>query len=304
MTHPQLSDATLHALLAGAVVAAKKAGAVMMECVAKRRSGSIALGASQVETKSCNVDFVTEYDKRCDELIIATLTEVSAAAGLAGASEAKLLTEETLPDVAVGDEPTWVVDPIDGTTSFMHGSFDCCVSIGLTVNKRPVVGVVWCPLLNELFTAVRGRGAFFNGEPIPVQRPRVARFEDAIVGFHLPARRNPVTVETSLAIVRELLVERNCHAVRCYGSAALDMCGVAIGRLDCYFELGINAWDICAGLIIAEESGCFCGGINDGVVETVRCGKMGVVCAVTAVLGRAAQELSLRQGLTPERYLA
>src|SRR3989338_3010825 len=118
-----LSDQTLSKCLQAAVAEAQQAGSTVSEAITKKRAGSIDL---QTDTKSSSVDFVTKYDKRCDEVIMASLTEASTKIFGGNNNSFGFLTEETCPDATVEDIPTWIVDPIDGTTSFMHGSFDCC----------------------------------------------------------------------------------------------------------------------------------------------------------------------------------
>lgn len=302
-------EINLQLCLQAAVAAAQQAGCIMMDCITKKRSGILDL---QTDTKSSSVDFVTKYDKMCDEVIMQSLKEASEKIFVEKNIPYGFLTEETLPDAPVEDYPTWVVDPIDGTTSFMHGHSDCCVSIALAINKQPVVGVVWIPTFRELFTAVRGGGAFFNGMPIPTNRPESSKtkhLKDSLVGYHFPAKRNEVTIKTSLGIVEELLVKHNVHSVRCHGSAAIDCCSVALGRMDVYIELGISAWDIAAGMVILQESGCVAGSLlskNDESdkedLKEIRVGKLGIVAAVTRELCIEAQKVSFDHGLYPEKY--
>ncbi|CAD2221601.1 Inositol monophosphatase family, putative [Angomonas deanei] len=129
-----------------AIRAAGVATGIVNRSIDERQSATV-----ETLSKSNSVDLVTQYDKQCEEEVIAILKS--------GTSYA-ILSEETNSQVELTDAPTWVVDPIDGTTSFVHGYFDCCVSIALVVNKEPILGVISAPRLNEVFTAIKGRGGF------------------------------------------------------------------------------------------------------------------------------------------------
>lgn len=305
------SKKQLAIILAGAVAAAQQAGHLMMENITQRRNGLIAAdGGLKADTKSSPADFVTHIDQECDKLIIAHLTQVAK-------YDAKLpkfgfLTEETLPDAPVSDdEPFFCTDPVDGTTSFIHMMPDFCVSIAFCVRREPVVGVVYAPMLRELFTAIKGQGAFLNGVPIRRRGVAPTKISDALCCYHLPATRTATRVETSLGIIRDLL-HAGAHSVRCNGSAALELAGLAVGRLDAYAELGINSWDVAAGILIAREAGCVSFDITDDdatsaaaptVLSRVRNGQMGIVAASTRQLGEAVHKIVIKNGLTPTRYL-
>jgi fructose-1,6-bisphosphatase/inositol monophosphatase family enzyme len=237
-----LTDVELENALQLALEAASIAAKLIDECIDRRFAGE---AGPSVETKSSSVDMVTEYDKKCEELVLAKLIAASP-------SNWKVVSEESNSDVTLTDAPTWIVDPIDGTTSFVHGSFDCCVSIGLAVNKVPVLGVVHIPRLKEVFHAVKGKGAFLNGKPIRVST--VNTIQKAIVCTHTPYCRHPAAIK-ALTEINAALMTMGVHAVRAYGSAAMDLCSVACGRLDLYFETGPWSWDMCAGAIIIREAG-------------------------------------------------
>ena len=200
------------------------------------------------ETKSSGADLVTEYDRQCEELVLKMLSEFS--------PDWKVVSEESHPDAPLTDEPTWIVDPIDGTTSFVHGSFDCGVSIGLAVNKVSVLGVVYLPRLKETFTAIAGQGAYLHdgNQKRKIHVSNVTELNKAIVCTHTPYNRAPQSIKSIMSINTELL-ERGVHAVRAYGSAAMDICSVACGRLDLYFEVGPHSWDMCAAAVILREAG-------------------------------------------------
>ena len=265
-----LSPAQLQQLLSIATVAASKAAALINESFERRYEKPL-----EIENKSSSTDLVTQYDKQCEEIVLAEINE-QCALWLAGAhasqkgtdAEGKqqlyagaeaapvvfdILSEETRNDVPLNDCPTWIVDPIDGTTAFVHGGFDCCVSIGLALNKIPVLGVVNCPRTNEVFSAAAGAGSYCNGRRIHVSG--CAEMNRALICTHTSYNRSTEAIEALLNINRKFAVHYRVHGIRTYGAAAMDMCSVAMGRLDMYLEAGIQAWDMCAGTIIVREAG-------------------------------------------------
>ncbi|MDR5865734.1 inositol monophosphatase family protein [Halomonas koreensis] len=169
------------------------------------------------------------------------------------------LSEELAPDREALEHPRdlWVVDPIDGTVNFAHGLHHVAVSIGWVSGGRLRVGVVHAPFLGETYTALAGRGAWCNGEPMRVSRTR--ELSRALVGTGFPYRR-----DSRPPLMRRLMaVLSRCQDVRRAGSAALDLCAVASGRLDAYYE-SITPWDLAAGLLIAREAGARTGHLYPG----------------------------------------
>ncbi|NNM53401.1 MAG: inositol monophosphatase [Spirochaetales bacterium] len=151
----------------------------------------------------------------------------------------------------------WIVDPIDGTTNFARGLAYFSVSIAAVYQGRTVVGLVANPVLGETFTAVEGRGAFLNGEKL--HGPRAASFNEAlmITGFYYDRGKN---IAQTLSMIGRWY-ERGFMGLRRLGSAALDLCQLAAGRADGYFEIGLNAWDFAAGEFIARQAGVL---VTDG----------------------------------------
>ena len=143
----------------------------------------------------------------------------------------------------------WIVDPLDGTVNYVHHLPAYAVSIGLERGGKPLVGVVFDPLSGECFSAVRGRGAFLNDQPIRPTRCR--RLEEALMGVSLSAN----VPRGSCEVRRFLEVMHGCQAIRRLGSAALSLCYVACGRLDGYFGAGVKSWDMAAGAVILREAG-------------------------------------------------
>ncbi len=145
----------------------------------------------------------------------------------------------------------WLVDPIDGTTNYARGLAYFSVSIAAVYQGRTVVGLVANPVLGETFTAIEGRGAFLNGERL--QGPRATSFDEAlmITGFYYDRGKN---IDQTLSMIRRWY-HRGFMGLRRLGSAALDLCYLAAGRADGYFEIGLNAWDFAAGEFIARQAG-------------------------------------------------
>ncbi|KAL3627342.1 vacuolar transporter chaperone [Castilleja foliolosa] len=223
--------------LAVAVDAAKKAGEII-------RSGFYE--TKHVEHKG-QVDLVTETDKACEELIFNFLKEQF--------PDHKFIGEETTAANGVTkltDEPTWIVDPLDGTTNFVHGFPFVCVSIGLTIGRVPTVGVVYNPIMDELFTAVRGQGAHLNGKPIKASSQ--TELVKSLLATEAGTKRDKSTLDATTNRINSLLFK--VRSLRMSGSCALNLCGVAAGRLDLFYEVGFGGpWDVAAGALIVTEAG-------------------------------------------------
>ena len=251
------------ACVAVATHAAQEAGKLMLVCMKECRS-------IDIENKSSETDLVTQYDKACEDLVRGILSTFNTSYQLIG--EETYTAADALKLSPDNETPVWVVDPIDGTTSFIHRSFDCSVSIALVVRGQPVVGVVHIPVLNETFTAIAGRGAFCNGERVKVSSATTLR--GSLISVHFPVDRSDERLGVTYAVAKDLL-QAPCHGIRCMGSAAMDMCGVAMGRLDAYLERGIWSWDVAAGTVIVREAGGIvtdmCGGEIDLVSRKVLC---------------------------------
>lgn len=153
-------------------------------------------------------------------------------------------------------EYQWVIDPIDGTVNFAHGVPLCCVSIGIAHKGEMVLGAVYNPMINELYFAEKGKGAYLNDKLIKVSQN--ANFETAflVTGFpyHFPEKTDPVKIFSHFA--------QKKMPIRRLGSAALDLCWVATGRFDGFWEYNLQPWDIAAGMLIAAEAGAVCTEFN------------------------------------------
>jgi myo-inositol-1(or 4)-monophosphatase len=144
----------------------------------------------------------------------------------------------------------WVFDPVDGTTNYAHGLPIFCASLALEIDRTPAVGAVYDPTRRELFTAERGGGAWLNGQPLAVSTVDTLLDSLLVTGFHYGIQKDP---EELIGLFREFIMRS--RAVRRLGSAALDLCYVAAGRFDGYWESIIQPWDVAAGALIVEEAG-------------------------------------------------
>jgi len=230
------------AILDLAMRLAREAGEIQ-----RRRYGS----ELQVRTKSESIDLVTEVDRQCEALIVETLQRER--------PDDAVLAEEGGGRERSGAEWRWVVDPLDGTTNFAHGYPRFCVSIGVERWGECCIGVVYDPLMDECYHAVAQGGAFLNGRAIRVSRE--SRLERALLatGFAYDIRR---THDDNVRQFAQFL--KAARAVRRDGSAALDLCYVAAGRLDGYWEFKLHPWDVAAGLLIVREAGGRCSDTRGG----------------------------------------
>ncbi len=216
-----------------------------------RRAGALALsmhaGLGGHDTKSTPTDVVTAADHACEQLLVEGLRAARPQDGLLGEEGASF---EGTSGVR------WVVDPIDGTVNYLYGIPQWAVSIGVEVDGRTEVGVVFDPAKDELWTAVLGGGALLNGRPLACTG--VTELSQALVGtgFSYDARRRAVQAGHLLEL---LPVVRD---IRRAGAGSLDLCSVAAGRIDAYYEQGLNPWDMSAGLLIATEAGARVGGLR------------------------------------------
>ena len=163
-----------------------------------------------------------------------------------------LCEEENLNDVS-GHEEVWVIDPIDGTANYARGNENCCISVALVSKGEPVLGVVYSPWREELYTAEKGKGAFLNGNPIHVS---TRSFEQGILFTAMSTYRKDLAKSCS-DIIYDLYME--CNDVRRTGSAAVELCLMAAGFAELYFEMRLMPWDYAAaGIILSEAGGTVC----------------------------------------------
>ena len=182
--------------------------------------------------------------------------------------------EETYtPGTRLTDSPTFIVDPIDGTVNFVHSFPNACISLGFAVNRRAVVGVVYNPFTKTLYSAVKGKGAYLNQkQKLPLKGERVEPLKglnNALIGVEWGSDRSGPNWDTKIRTFETLAKTKEAggamvHSMRSMGSAALNLCAVATGVLDLYWEGGCWAWDVCAGWVILTEAGGIVVGGNPG----------------------------------------
>ena len=197
-----------------------------------------------IETKMNYTDLVTETDKQVEKMLFDELEKQF--------PNHKFIGEETTSGkIQLTDDPTWIIDPIDGTLNFVHTFPYCCVSIGLLVNKEMTLGIIYSPFLNKMYTARKGKGAYCNGKPIST-RPCSSIKSSLIISEYGSQRFGP-NREGYLKNSETFISE--CSGIRALGSAALNLAAVAEGFADAYFEFGIHCWDVAAGALIVREAG-------------------------------------------------
>jgi myo-inositol-1(or 4)-monophosphatase len=225
-----------------AVALARGAGGIQLE----RYETDLRIGS-----KSSAVDLVTEVDHACEAHIVAGIQ--AARPGDA------IVAEEGSGDDHPDATWRWIIDPLDGTVNYAHGYPCFCVSIGVEHEGERALGVVYNPLLDELYHALRGGGAFRNGRPIRVSRRRELGQALVATGFAYDRR------ESELDNVRQFTaVLKSAGGLRRGGAAALDLCHVACGRLEAFWELKLHAWDVAAGILLVEEAGGRCSALGGG----------------------------------------
>ncbi|XP_012261338.1 inositol monophosphatase 1-like [Athalia rosae] len=204
-------------------------------------------GGKTIETKAGDWDLVTQYDRKVEEILIDGLAKEFPTHKFIG--EETVSSSKHLPDLT--EAPTWIIDPIDGTTNFVHSFPHTCISIALAINKELEIGIVYNPVLEQLFTARRGRGAFLNGKSI-----RSSSVEELASSL--------ICIEASYATIveiRDIILGRLeafvsiAHGIRTLGSAALTLCHVAMGAAEAYHTDNLMPWDVAAGTLIIQEAG-------------------------------------------------
>jgi len=232
----------VHALLNIAVRAARAAGEVIIRSLNRLESLTI--------TSKGRNDFVSEVDHAAEAEIIKLIRK--------NYPSHAFLAEES---GRTGDSDTvWIIDPLDGTTNFLHGFPTFAVSIACQVRGKLEHGVVYDPISQEIFSASRGGGAHLDNRRIRVSKQR--GLEGALIGTGFPYRANAKYMDSYLAMLRAVM--ENTAGVRRPGSAALDMAYVAAGRTDGFWEIGLSPWDTAAGTLLIQEAGGRIGTLTGG----------------------------------------
>ncbi|MFC7287890.1 inositol monophosphatase family protein [Herminiimonas glaciei] len=226
----------MHPMLNTAVKAARRGAAII-------NRASFDLDRIKVTEKKPN-DFVTEVDQAAEQAIIDVLKSAY--------PDHAILAEESGASANLHDENdnVWIIDPLDGTTNFIHGFPQYCVSIALQQRGQITQAVVYDPTRNDLFTATKGAGAYLNEKRIRVTKRD--KISDALIGTGFPFRAGD-DIDEYMKMFK--IMTQSCAGLRRPGSAALDLAYVACGRLDGFFEKGLQPWDMAAGSLLITESG-------------------------------------------------
>jgi len=230
----------MHGLLNIAVMAARRAGAVLGRNFNKREK-------LVVESKSHN-DFVSSADFAAEKAIIEVIHKHY--------PDHAIHAEES--GIQGNSDHVWIIDPLDGTTNYLHGFPIFAVSIGLQINGRLEHAVVYDPMREELFSASRGQGAQLDGHKIRVSG--IKDLQGALVGTGIPYRDANEDMKPYLKMLSK--VAKNTSGIRRPGAASLDLCYVASGRLDAFWETGLAPWDLAAGTLIIREAGGIVSGLD------------------------------------------
>ena len=238
----------MHPMLNIAVKAARRAGAII-----NRASQDI--GTLTVKSKNYN-DFVSEVDVAAERVIIDTLKDAYPDHGFLGEESG---SSENQSDFI------WIIDPLDGTTNFLHNFPQYCVSIALQHKGEITQAVIYEPNRNDLYTATKGRGAFLNDKRIRVSK--CDKLQQSLIGTGFPFR-DFKHLDTYLSMFKSML--QKTSGIRRPGSAALDLAYVANGSLDAFWEIGLSPWDIAAGALLVQEAGGIISNLNgkDGWLES------------------------------------
>ncbi|KAI9569487.1 myo inositol monophosphatase [Boletus coccyginus] len=268
-----LEPAELRSILAFTVSLARTAGTLILE-------GSQAIQASSdVNEKKNSVDLVTQYDVAVENLVMGEIKKAYPAFKLyvtfLAFANALYMLDDSIGEESfsggshpvITDEPTFCVDPIDGTTNFVHGFPFCCISLGLIYQKRPVLGVVYNPFIEYLYTGIDGQGSYLTrgtGQPqkLPLASPKpLPSLSKAQIAVEWGSDRGTPVINDKVGSFLKLAGDgsipggRMVQSLRSMGSAALNFSMVAQGALDMYWEIGCWPWDVCAGIVIAQEAG-------------------------------------------------
>lgn len=281
-----VTNSSIHDQLPELLRIASELGAEAGELIATRRREGISVAA----TKSSSVDVVTEADRECEAFLRARLAELRPDDGFFGEESDATATRSGI---------TWVVDPIDGTVNYLYGLPNYAVSIAAVTGDPAIqptefeilVGAVVSPELGETYTAVAGGGAWRNGEPLQLGAgPEDLARTLVATGFSYTAARRELQAQALLNVIGKV------RDLRRIGAASLDLCAVASGHTDAYYEFGLSQWDWAAGALIAKEAGASVSGLDLEQRE----GRSSLVAGHPRI---AAQLVDLLSEVTPQDLL-
>ena len=257
----------MHPMLSVAVKAARQAGDII-------NFAARDLGQLKIQTKTYN-DFVSEVDHAAEKAIIDTLKHAYPDHGFLG---------EESGDTNKDAENIWIIDPLDGTTNFLHNFPQYCVSIALQQKGVLTQAVIYDPVRNDLFTATKGRGAFLNDKRIRVSSR--TKLQQSLIATGFPFR-DFAHLDTYMAMLKDMI--KKTVGIRRPGSAALDLAYVAVGWVDGFFEINLSTWDIAAGGLLVQEAGGIVGDF-EGNESWLKTGN--IVAANSKVFAQMLQTLS------------
>ena len=235
-------------------MAAQSALINVMTAAARKAARSLKRDFGEVEKLQVSLkgpaNFVSAADKRAEEILHAELMKARPGYGFLG--------EEGGIREGTDKTHTWIVDPLDGTTNFLHGIPHFAISIALAREGTPIAGLIYNPITDEFFTAERGKGAFFNDHRIRVAARK--RLADAVVACALPhiGRGDLAQFRREFAMMQDKVA-----GLRRFGAAALDLAYIAAGRFDAYWERNLSPWDFAAGVLMVREAGGFVTDLED-----------------------------------------
>ncbi|KIM70024.1 hypothetical protein SCLCIDRAFT_498646 [Scleroderma citrinum Foug A] len=253
-----LGKTELRSILTFTVNLARMAGSLILE-------GSQAIqSALDIDSKMNSIDLVTEYDVAAENLVRNEIKKAYPDFKFIGEESYSSETHQELTD-----EPTFCVDPIDGTTNFIHGFPYVCISLGLIYQKRPVLGVIYNPFLDHLYTGIEGQGSYLtrgNGQPmrLPLASPQpLPSLSNALIAAEWGSERDVQRITSRTNSLLRLAGDptdgvsggRMAHSIRSLGSVALNLGGIAQGAFDLSWDIGCWPWDVCAGIVIVQEAG-------------------------------------------------
>lgn len=277
-----MDEAGINEIFAFAIELARKAGRAIVDGSSRRFSS-----AAGFDHKKNTADLVTETDQAVEALVKREISTRFPDHAFIG-EESWAAGEEH----ALDNQVTWIVDPIDGTTNFVHAFPYTCISIGVVINSVPTIGVVFAPFLDTMYQGCLGKGSFMSSphHPAPRRLPLVDPtplddLRQALVAFEWGSDRRVEVLERKLDCFRKITGDpeggiaggKMVQGVRSVGSAALNFCHVASGNLDLYWEIGCWAWDVCAGVVIAQEAGAAVVGSKDHAERATKGDEFNVV---------------------------
>ncbi|GFN95328.1 inositol monophosphatase [Plakobranchus ocellatus] len=266
-----MTEQELDEMFSTAIEVAKEAGKVIRDGFYKEKT---------VDTKISAADLVTETDQAIEKMVHAMITKKFPDHRFIGEES----TAESGEKHQLTDDPTWIIDPIDGTTNFVNHVQEVSFSLGVMVNKKTVIGVVYAPIKEEMFSARLGKGAYLNSEKLKASD--ITDLKEAVIIFEGGNSRDAKLLEEKVKNIHALIA--HSRGIRAYGSAAVNLCHVAAGRGQGYVEYGLHIWDFIAGALIATEAGAVVLDPTGSDLDPLR---QRVLCACSPEVAKALSQI-------------